>query len=238
MNSTQKGLFAKSFRGQALCFCPFPVSLFLPTFLLASGAIDCASAVQDNLFEAGSTRVTSLSAPAVDHEVVLEGAHIAVGVVVVPDGASALLDGQKQQAHEFDVQTFFVLHAQAVGGASRVYSGSKERFVCVDIANARNDVLVHEDTLDGSLAAYGFGEGILSHAQRLRPKLLPGRPLFQSLPVSQEDAPEGAHVIEYYATPILCCRLPCPCPKLHDTALTQRVYLPGLAASLSRIAPS
>src|SRR5690554_1051786 len=126
------------------------------------------------LGQAGSTLKAGLSGPAINKQLLLEIARLAITADKIPQSGTALLNGAGQHFFDFLHQCGVTLLADAARLAARINAGSKECFTGVDIANSHHHVVIHDKRLDGGFAAFNLAvqvvhiEGI---AERLRTEL-------------------------------------------------------------------
>jgi len=85
----------------------------------------------------------------------LESAFFAVGIDVIAQGASAMIDGAAEDQLDGAVQAIDLLASEAVGGGSGVDTAVEEGFIGIDVADAGDEALVEQGGLDG---AAGFGQ--------------------------------------------------------------------------------
>ena len=97
---------------------------------------------------------TGLAGAAIDAVLLLEIAGVAVAVDEIAQGAAARGDRQIQDVLHSRRQSGAAVLAQPSGCGFRADAGGKQRFVGVDVADADDDVAVHQELLDrGSAAA-------------------------------------------------------------------------------------
>src|SRR3954447_4565901 len=91
----------------------------------------------------------------VDQEAVLERAADPFGVAEVVDGGALRLDAELERLHHRVAQRARLLAVDAVGAPERVDARAEERLVGVDVADARDPLLVEQHRLDRGAAVAG-----------------------------------------------------------------------------------
>ena len=92
-----------------------------------------------------------------------EVAGLAVGVDEVAEGGAALLDGFAEDLADGFDEAGELRAGKSGCGSGRADAGAEERFAGVDVANADDDLVVHDDLLDRSLAS---GAGVFEDGGR------------------------------------------------------------------------
>jgi len=115
------------------------------------------SAAEDDPLDGGFTADTWLIFASVDAVQELEATFFAVGIDVVAQGAAAVIDGAAENQLDGAIEAEDLLASETIGGDCRGNVAVEERFVGVDVADARDKALIEER---GFYGAAGFGEAL------------------------------------------------------------------------------
>lgn len=120
--------------------------------MLAVGAENRAALPQSHFLQRGVAARTALAAATIDQQLLGEIAGLAVTADKVAQGGTAALDGLPQHLFDLSYQPLTFLRCQGQTGAQRVNARAEQGLIGVDIADAHNEMVVHDGGFDGLLA--------------------------------------------------------------------------------------
>jgi len=121
---------------------------------LAVGAKIGAPVSDRDALDSGLAPAASLSTSVGNIEFVLMSPRLAVSVSVVGDGSAAIADGSLKHLNDGSVKLRYLLLRQSPCRPEGVDAGQKQSFIGIHIADASEESLIAEHSLDrGSMSA-------------------------------------------------------------------------------------
>lgn len=112
------------------------------------GAEKCRALALPDLPDGGAAYSAGLFGAIVNQMLQLEITAVAAAINIVAQGAAAGVNGSLKCLLYCQLQTLAALFADAVGCGCRVNAGAEQGFAGVDVANANQQLAVHDDLFD------------------------------------------------------------------------------------------
>ncbi len=141
---------------------------------------------------------TELAGPVVDLEAVLEITELAIGAGMVAQGGAAGLQRLFQNRADGLRERAGAARRERAGEAARRQPGPEQGLADIDIAEARNDLLVEQRRLERGLAPRKYGRQEIAAefvAERLDPQPLEKRVLEKLGTAAQQHEAEAARIV-------------------------------------------